>query len=146
MKREDFAVHIVDSDQAIADGLATLLSTFGIEVIAYPDAEAFLNVWLPRRFVNCCLIADADLPGPGGGALLRKLHELHVNIPVLLLVSPSAPELIDPARSWSLVSIIEKPCLDQTLINRVLKIRARGTGDHSDTGRSQSGISMRHAE
>lgn len=146
MRREDFVVHIVDSDQAIADGLATLLSAFGIEVIAYPDAEAFLNVWLPRRFVNCCLIAEAELPGPGGGALLRKLQELHVNIPVLLLVSPPAPELTDAARRSSEVSVIEKPCLDQTLINRVLKFKARRSGDHSDTGWSQGGSTVRHAD
>ena len=45
----------VDSDQAIADGLATLLGTYGIEVLPHPDAESFLKYWLPRRCLNCCL-------------------------------------------------------------------------------------------
>ena len=123
MKRDDFVVHIVDSDQAIADGMATLLDTYGIDVLSFPDAESFLRFWLPRRPCNCCLIAEADLPGLSGPALLRELRALNVNIPVLLLVSTSSPELIEVARRSSQVGVIEKPCVDHTLIDRVLSLR-----------------------
>jgi FixJ family two-component response regulator len=123
VKRDDFVVHIVDSDQAIADGMATLLDTYGIDVLSYPDAESFLRFWLPRRPCNCCLIAEADLPGLSGPALLRELRTLNVNIPVLLLVSTSSPELIEVARRSSQVGVIEKPCVDHTLIDRVLSLR-----------------------
>ena len=71
-------VHVVDSDQAIADGLATLLGTYGIEVLPHPDAESFLKYWLPRRCLNCCLIMEADMPGLSGPALLRELRERRV--------------------------------------------------------------------
>lgn len=139
-------VHIVDSDQAIADGLATLLNTYGLEVIAYPDAESFLKFWLPRRFVNCCLIAEADLPGLSGPALLRELRELHVDIPVLLLVSTSVPELTEVAGRSSLVCVIEKPCLDQSLIDRVLKFRGMRMATQSNAEGLQDGGDIRHAE
>lgn len=124
MKRENFVVHIVDPDQAIADGLATLLGTYGIDVLSYPDAESFLEFWLPQRTCNCCLIAEAELPGLSGPALLRELRELHVEIPVLLLVSTSTPELIEVARRSSHIGVIEKPCLDESLISRVKRLRA----------------------
>ena len=123
MKRDNFMVHVVDSDQAIADGLATLLSTCGIEVLSYPDAETFLKFWLPRRACNCCLIIDADLPGLRGPALLRVLRELRVNIPVLMLVDTSLPEFVELVRDSDEVGIIQKPCLDDTLIDRVLGFR-----------------------
>lgn len=123
MKRDDFVVHIVDSDQAIADGMATLLDTYGIDVLSYPDAESFLRFWLPRRPCNCCLIAEADLPGLSGPALLRELRTLNVNIPVLLLASTFSPELIEVARRSNQVGVIEKPCVDHTLIDRVLDLR-----------------------
>jgi two-component system CheB/CheR fusion protein len=123
VKRDDFVVHIVDSDQAIADGMATLLATYGIDALSYPDAESFLRFWLPRRPCNCCLIVEADLPGLSGPALLRELRTLKVNVPVLLLVSTSSPELIEVARRSSQVGVIEKPCVDHTLINRVLSLR-----------------------
>ena len=123
MKRDDFVVHIVDSDQAIADGMATLLGTYGIDVLSYPDAESFLRVWLPSRSCNCCLIAAADLPGLSGPALLRELRALNVEIPVLLLISTSSPELLEVARKSGRIGVIEKPCVDRTLIDRVLSLR-----------------------
>ncbi len=132
-------VHVVDSDQAIADGLVTLLSTYGIEVLSYPDAESFLRHWLPRRSRNCCLITDADTPGLSGPALLRELRELRVEIPVLMLVGTSTAEMIDASRSADRVGVIQKPCVDHTLIDRVLEIRreaavergrGRGSGGH----------------
>ena len=117
-------VHVVDSDQAIADGLATLLGTYGIEVRSYPDAGSFLEFWLPRRWRNGCLVADADLPGLGAPALLRELRELKVDIPVLLLIGTSTPEMIEAARRSGAIGVIQKPCLDHTLIDLVLGFRA----------------------
>jgi two-component system CheB/CheR fusion protein len=127
--RENFMVHVVDSDQAIADGLAVLLGTYGIDVLSHPDAESFLKYWLPRRCRNCCLITEADLPGLSGPALLRELRELRVEVPVLMLVSTSLPALFETASGSNLVSVIQKPCLDHTLIDRVLGLRAEGMAE-----------------
>jgi len=132
VKRENFIVHVVDSDQAIADGLATLLGTYGIDVRSYQDAESFLRRWLPRRACNCCLITEADLPGLSGPAFLRELHELHVEIPVLMLVNTSSPELIEAAQSSDRIGVVQKPCLDHTLIDRVLRLRSKGTNEWSN--------------
>ncbi len=122
MEIEKFVVHIVDPDQAIADGLATLLSTYDIQVQSYPDAESFLQSWLPRRCRRCCLLAEADLPGLSGPALLRELRAQDVAIPVLMLVSTSTPGLIEAARSSSQVGVIEKPCMNHALIDEVLRL------------------------
>jgi FixJ family two-component response regulator len=132
VKRENFIVHVVDADQAIADGLTTLLGTYGIDVLSYQDAESFLRRWLPRRACNCCLITEADLPGLSGSAFLRELHELHVEIPVLMLVNTSSPELIEAAQSSDRIGVVQKPCLDHTLIDRVLRLRSKGTNEWSN--------------
>lgn len=124
MTHEDFLVHVVDSDQAIADGLATLLATCGVEVLRYPDMDSFLKYWLPRRHRNCCLITEPDTAGCSGPALLRKLRELQVEIPVLLLVNSSSAELIKAANSSDQIGVIRKPCLDHTLVQRVLNLRS----------------------
>ena len=132
--RENFMVHVVDSDQAIADGLAVLLGTYGINVQSHTDAESFLQYWLPRRCRNCCLITEADLPGLSGPALLRKLRELRVEVPVLMLVSTSSPELFETALGTNRVSVIQKPCLDRTLIDRVLSLRGEHMAERHKTG------------
>ena len=122
----NFLVHVVDSDQAIADGLTTLLGTYEIDVLAHPDIGSFLRSWLPRRCRNCCLIADADLPGQSGPALLRELRELNVKIPILMLVGTSSPDLCEAALRSGGTCVIQKPCLDRALIERVLSLRADG--------------------
>ena len=129
MERENFMVHVVDYDQAIADGLATLLGTYGIDVLSHPDAESFLKYWLPRRCRNCCLITEADLPGLSGPALLRELRERRVDIPILVLVGTSSPDLTRVALSSGRICVIQKPCLDRSLIDRVLSIRAEGAAE-----------------
>jgi FixJ family two-component response regulator len=136
VKHSNFMVHVVDSDQAIADGLATLLGAYGIEVRSYTDGGSFLKFWLPRRWRNCCLIADADLPGHGAPALLRELRELNVDIPVLVLVGTSTPEMAGAARRSGAIGVIQKPCLDHTLIDRVLEFRgeAAAVGGQSECG------------
>jgi FixJ family two-component response regulator len=120
---DKFVVHIVDPDQAITDGLETLLGTFDFEVQSYPDAESFLQSWTLHRCGPCCLLAEVDLPGLSGPALLHQLRQRQIDIPVLLLVSTSSPEMIDAARRASHVGIVEKPCVNDTLIDQVLRIR-----------------------
>ena len=72
MRNVNFVVHVVDPDQAIADGLAILLSTYDIQVVSYPDAESFLQRWEPESPCHCCLLVEAELPGLSGPALLQK--------------------------------------------------------------------------
>ena len=119
---EKFVVHLVDPDQAIADGLETLLRTYDFEVQSYPDAESFLQSWQPRQSCHCCLLAEADLPGLSGPALLQELRRRQVDIPVLLLVSTSTPDMIDAARRASHVGIVQKPCVNDALIDQVLRL------------------------
>lgn len=129
MTHEDYVVHVVDSDQAIADGLVTLLATYGVDVLRYPDIDSFLRYWLPRRHRNCCLITESDTAECSGPALLRELEELNVEIPLLLLVNASSAELIKDARSSDQFGVIRKPCLDHTLVQRVLSLRSSSVAE-----------------
>jgi len=118
-------VHVIDPDPAIADGLVTLLDTYGIRVAYYPDAESFLKSQPRACRGRCCLLVDADLPDLSGPALLQQLRDDFAHVPVLLFVSTSSPELIEAARSSSRVSVIEKPFVDGVLIDELLRLRQR---------------------
>lgn len=123
MKHDTFVVHVVDPDPAIADGLVTLLGTYGMRVCHYPDSESFLAA-LPRTcHGHSCLLVDADLPGLSGPALLQQLNNGFAHVPVLLLVSTSSPELIEAARSSSRISVIEKPFVDGMLVEQLVRLQ-----------------------
>lgn len=123
MKKDNFVVHVVDPDQAIADGLATLLSTYGIQVVAYPDAESFLHQWEPEHPCHCCLLVEAELPGLSGPALLQKACTTCRDLSALIFVSAPSPELIEAANQSSHIGVIEKPCVNGTLIRHVLRLQ-----------------------
>lgn len=123
MNTDKFTVHVVDPDPAIADGLSALLATYGIEVYSYPGAEPFLEALTKSDMENGCLLIEANLPGISGPALLQKLHDEYADLPVLLLISTSAPQLIHAARRSRQVGVIEKPCTNGTLIQEVLRLR-----------------------
>jgi FixJ family two-component response regulator len=113
----------VDPDQAIGDGLATLLNTYDIEVRSYRDAEAFLESWPHEHPDHCCLLVEANLPGLSGPALIQRLLDDCADLPVLLLISTSSPKLIEVAQSSSRIGVIEKPFVNGLLTEKVLRLR-----------------------
>jgi FixJ family two-component response regulator len=115
----------VDPDPAIADGLATLLETYGMQVCNYQDAESFLRSRPRTCRGHCCLLIDADLPGLSGPALLQQLRDEFAHVPVLLFVSTSSPELIEAACSSSRIGVIEKPFVNGTLVDQLLRLQSR---------------------
>jgi len=123
LKIENYVVHVVDPDQAIAEGLATLLNTYGIDVYSYPDAETFLDSRSQFRPGLSCLLVEAELPGLSGPALVQILLDEFADLPVLLLINTSSPQLIEIAQRSSRFGVIEKPFLNGTLIEQVLQLR-----------------------
>ena len=123
MQHDNFVVHVVDPDPAIADGLSALFDTFGIEVLSYSDAESFLESIPPPSSGQGCLLIEASLPGISGPALLQKLRDECADLPVLLLISTSSPQLIEAARSARQVGVVEKPCTNGMLVKEVLRLR-----------------------
>ena len=120
MKRDAFTVHVVDPDRAIGDGFAVLLSTYGIAVCSYPDAETVLEFWPQVSAQRCCVVVEADLPGLSGPALIQRLVKERDGLAVILLVSTASPELIDIARRLSQIGVIEKPFVHRTLIDELV--------------------------
>jgi two-component system CheB/CheR fusion protein len=115
----------VDPEAAIAEGLATLLNTYGIDVECYPDAETFLRSRKTHAPARGCLVVEADLPGVSGPALIERLDGGPKGLPVVLMVSTSSPELIAVASASDRICVIEKPCVDDTLVQAILRIRNR---------------------
>ena len=68
-------------------------------------------------------MVDADLPGLSGPALLQQLRDDFAQVPALLFVSTSSPELIEAARSSSRVGVIEKPFVNGVLIDELLRLK-----------------------
>ena len=76
-------VHVIDDDEAMRDSLAFVLGTARLEVRTYESAQAFLEV-LPGIKAGC-VITDVRMPEMSGIDLLRRLEELKVELPVIVI-------------------------------------------------------------
>jgi len=110
-------VHVIDDDDALRDSLSFLLGTARLEVKTYESAEAFLSA-LPN--VNSgCIITDVRMPEMSGVDLLRKLNELRVALPVIVITGHGDVQLAVEAMKIGAADFIEKPFDDEMLLNAV---------------------------
>jgi two-component system response regulator FixJ len=110
-------VHVIDDDEAIRDSLAFLLATVGLEVRAYDSATAFLAA-LPDIGAGC-IVTDVRMPGISGVDLRRRLRELGIRMPVVVMTGHGDVQLAVEAMKIGARDFIEKPFDDETLLGAV---------------------------
>lgn len=110
-------VFIVDDDEAMRDALLLLGKAIGLQVEAYPSAQAFLESYNPPR--PGCLVLDLCMPGMSGLELQEYLVASRIDLPVILVTgNPNSPE-VERALKTGVVDVIEKPFNVQVLINQI---------------------------
>ena len=111
------AVHIIDDDQALRESLAFLLQAAQLEVRSFDSAKAFLDA-LPDASVGC-VITDIRMPDMSGIDLLRRLKELKVGIPVIVITGHGDVPLAVEAMKIGAADFFEKPFNDDQLVASV---------------------------
>jgi two-component system response regulator FixJ len=114
---EQEIVHVIDDDDALRESLAFLLRSAKIDVQSYPSATAFLDALPPPR--AGCVITDVRMPGLSGLDLLRRLKDLKVAIPVIVVTGHGDVALAVEAMKIGAVDFLEKPFDDEVLLASV---------------------------
>jgi two-component system response regulator FixJ len=133
MPSETAIVHVIDDDEALRDSLAFLLRTADLEVMSYASAAAFLDA-LPLTGLTC-IITDVRMPGLSGIDLLRRVKELGIEVPVIVITGHGDVPLAVEAMRFGAVDFLEKPFDDEILL---LSVRA--------ALRQQAGAAKRQSE
>ena len=130
-------VYVIDPDEAVHDALTTLLGAIGTRVTCYPDAEAFLDSGVVSRAMRGLLLLEANLPGMGSLALLRRLRDQGVDLPVVVLTSTSNRDIADQALQAGAVEVIEKPLVSDRLLELLcgLATESRRSAATTESGR-----------
>src|SRR5438270_7834330 len=120
-------VHVIDDDEAVRDSLTFLLRTARMEVRTYESATAFLAA-LPG--INAgCIITDVRMPDISGVDLLRRLKELKVAVPVIVITGHGDVQLAVEAMKIGAVDFIEKPFDDDLLLAAIRSALGRWEKD-----------------
>lgn len=127
MPSEKAAVHIIDDDEALRELLAFLLRTARIDVASHPSASAFLEA-IPSAKLSC-VITDVRMPGMSGIDLLRRLRELKIDVPVIVITGHGDVPLAVEAMKVGAVDFLEKPFDDEVLLASVRAAIERQGGE-----------------
>ena len=127
MPSEKGIVHVIDDDEALRESLAFLLRTANIEVRTYPSAAAFLDA-LPDARASC-VITDVRMPGMSGIDLLRRLQELKIGMPVIVITGHGDVPLAVEAMKIGALDFLEKPFDDEVLLTSVRSALMRQDGE-----------------
>jgi two-component system response regulator FixJ len=110
-------VHIIDDDEALRESLAFLLRTAGLAVKSFDSAKAFLDA-LPNASPGC-VITDVRMPDISGIELLRRLKELKIGVPVIVITGHGDIALAVEAMKIGATDFFEKPFNDDLLVASV---------------------------
>ena len=109
-------VHVVDDDAAMRDSLHFLLESAGFAVRTFDSAVAFLA---SRPAGLGCVLTDVRMPEIDGLALLTRLHEQNVQLPVIVMTGQGDIAIAVQAMKAGAIDFLEKPFGDEALIEAV---------------------------
>jgi two-component system, LuxR family, response regulator FixJ len=127
MPSDSATVHVIDDDEAARHSLAFLLQASKLAVKTYESATAFLNV--AAEVKSGCIITDVRMPEISGIELLRRLKELKVAVPVIVMTGHGDVPLAVEAMKIGALDFLEKPFDEEVMLSAVRSALSRQEGD-----------------
>ena len=114
-------IAIIEDDEGVRTALQELLQSAGFQAMAFASAEAFLHARREADFD--CLIADINLPGMTGVALLKTLGAAGEAVPAVLMTGRDDPRTAELLRHAGPVPRLHKPFSDDELFDAIRSAR-----------------------
>lgn len=113
----DADAHVIDDDQAVRESIGFLLRSAHFTVKTYETASAFLAA--APTVGSGCIITDVRMPGMSGIDLLRRLKEMGIRLPVIVITGHGDVPLAVEAMKFGAIDFLEKPFDDDVLLASV---------------------------
>ena len=117
---------MIDDDDAVREFLGFLLRSRQIRVQSYEFGQVFSRC--PAEVERRLLITDVRMPEMSGLDLLRRLRELQVEMPVIVITGHGDLQLAVEAMKIGAVDFLEKPFDDECLLLRPIGAGALAAG------------------
>jgi FixJ family two-component response regulator len=116
-------IAIVDDDDSVRYALRHLLRAAEFGVTTFGSAEEFLNS--PDGEEADCLIADINLPGMSGVALVEALALAGRTVPTVLITARDDPTTVELIWRAGHVPHLRKPFSDEELFTAIQQVMGR---------------------
>jgi len=135
--RSDDVVHVIDDDEAMRNSLAFLLRAAKVEVQTYESATIFLESL--QKIKPGCIVTDVRMPGMSGIDLLKRLQQLSVVMPVIVITGHGDVPLAVEAMKGGAADFLEKPFDDDVLL-AAIRVALNVQATHSERHASRTAI------
>jgi two-component system, LuxR family, response regulator FixJ len=113
----DAVIHLIDDDDGVRHSLTFALTTAGLAVRAYESALVFLDS--VGSLQPGCIVSDMRMPGMDGLQLRRRLRELRVPLPMIIMTGHADIRMAVEAMKAGIVDFIEKPFEEVVLLTAI---------------------------
>ena len=133
------AIHIVDDDADVRDGLAWLFDSRGYHAATWPGGSAFLEAISPQDNVwgHAVVLLDIRMEPLSGLATFERLKQLGCPWPVLFLTGHGDVGMAVAAVKNGAWDFLEKPFQDNLLVDRVEQALAAACAQRTVDQQSQ---------
>lgn len=148
--QHDATVHVIDDDQAVRESLAFLLQSVRIPAVVHESASSFLTSLTTGQ--NGCIITDIRMPDISGIDLLRRIKDLNVPMPVIVITGHGDVPLAVEAMKLGAFDFLEKPFDDDAIITTVRlalnrsKQAEKASADRADLDKRITSLSSRERD
>jgi len=123
----DAKVHVIDDDADARQSLEFLLSTADLPVKTYESAVDFLDVASEARG---CVVTDLRMPEVDGMELVRRLGEMGVELPIIVITGHGDVPLAVEAMKAGVRDFIEKPFSEDTILRAITNAMTQANRGH----------------
>jgi two-component system, LuxR family, response regulator FixJ len=132
----DAIAHVIDDDEAVRQSLEFLLRSAKISVRVYDSAAAFLDAVSQKP--SGCIVTDVRMPEMSGIDLLRRLRELQLSLPVIVMTGHGDVPLAVEAMKAGAADFIEKPFDDEVMLGAIrTALAGQATDGRRDAERAE---------
>jgi two-component system response regulator FixJ len=110
-------VHVIDDDEAVRVSVAFLLEMADLPNRTYASPIEFLDA--AAGMTQGCIVTDVRMPEMNGLELARRLKEIGVDLPVIVITGHGDVALAIEALRAGVHDFIEKPFSEETLVDSV---------------------------
>ena len=119
----DAVIHLIDDDDGVRHSLIFSLTAAGHAVRAYESALVFLSALSSLQ--PGCIVSDMRMPEMDGLQLRRRLRELHVPWPMIIMTGHADIHMAVEAMKAGVADFIEKPFDDEALLSAIREALAQ---------------------
>jgi len=117
-------VYVIDDDPGIQEVLDWLLSSVGLQVRPFSNAQDFIGVIksdISKGLQSGCILLDVRMPVMSGLELQQVLLENSITIPVIFITGHGDVPMAVNALKLGAFDFVQKPFNNQQLLDTVLK-------------------------